>query len=210
MGPDLAEGIILARDGALIFHRMMVTLRGNRSRCAPAQVQTRECHVAPPTLFRRSNDIQPNVRGFRHWHILWAARLHCVPNRGSGVGMERSSRTWHLHLLHHRCLRRSRCGEAVEQEEDECFDCHSSSHSYPYIGGARARPAPFAVSYFGVPPPPSAGGCRRTRRPSAISLISTSSLLMTSMSLAMVCCLRFRSLCSLANCSRSASFSCNR
>ena len=74
MGPDLAEGIILARDFALIFHRMMVTLRGNRSRCAPAQAQTRECHVAPPTLFRRSNDIQPNVRGFRHWHILWAAR----------------------------------------------------------------------------------------------------------------------------------------
>ena len=121
MGPDLAEGIILARDFALIFHRMMVTLRGNRSRCAPAQVQTRECHVAPPALFRRSNDIQPNARGFQHWHILWAARLHCVPNGGSGVGVERSSRTWHLHLLHHRCLRRSRCGEAVEQEEDECF-----------------------------------------------------------------------------------------
>ena len=64
---------------------------------------------APPTLVWRSDDIQANVRGFRYWHILWAARLHCVPNRGSGVGMERSSRTWHLHLLHHRCLRRPRC-----------------------------------------------------------------------------------------------------
>ena len=40
---------------------------------------------------------------------------------GVGLAWSDCSRTWHLHLLHHRCLRRSRCGEAVEQEEDECF-----------------------------------------------------------------------------------------
>jgi hypothetical protein len=41
----------------------------------------------------------PDVRGFRHWHILWAARLHCVSNRGSGVGMERSSQAKHMPVL---------------------------------------------------------------------------------------------------------------